>query len=171
MKIVLLGYMASGKSSVGKLLSKKLSMKFLDLDDYIINKEGMSIAEIFEKKGEVYFRVIENKYLKEVLNTKDQFILALGGGTPCYANNMEEINKGDTVSIYLQGKTKTMIDRLIKKKSKRPLIASLTDDKIPEFVAKHLFERRLYYELAKITVEIDAKSKKEVAKELKKLLN
>ena len=171
MKIVLLGYMASGKSSVGKLLSKKLSMKFLDLDDYIINKEGMSIAEIFEKKGEVYFRVIENKYLKEVLNTKDQFILALGGGTPCYANNMEEINKGNTVSIYLQGKTKTMIDRLIKKKSKRPLIASLTDDKIPEFVAKHLFERRMYYELAKITVEIDAKSKKEVAKELKKLLN
>ena len=171
MKIVLLGYMASGKSSIGKLLSKKLSMKFLDLDDYIINKEGMSIAEIFEKKGEVYFRVIENKYLKEVLNTKDQFILALGGGTPCYANNMEEINKGNTVSIYLQGKTKTMIDRLIKKKSKRPLIASLADDKIPEFVAKHLFERRLYYELAKITVEIDAKSKKEVAKELKKLLN
>ena len=171
MKIVLLGYMASGKSSVGKLLSIKLSMKFLDLDDYIINKEGMSIAEIFEKKGEVYFRVIENKYLKEVLNTKDQFILALGGGTPCYANNMEEINKGDTVSIYLQGKTKTMIDRLIKKKSKRPLIASLADDKIPEFVAKHLFERRMYYELAKITVEIDAKSKKEVAKELKKLLN
>lgn len=171
MKIVLLGYMASGKSSVGKLLSKKLSMKFLDLDDYIINKEGMSIAEIFEKKGEVYFRVIENKYLKEVLNTKDQFILALGGGTPCYANNMEEINKGNTVSIYLQGKTKTMIDRLIKKKSKRPLIASLADDKIPEFVAKHLFERRLYYELAKVTVEIDAKSKKEVAKELKKLLN
>ena len=163
--------MASGKSSVGKLLSKKLSMKFLDLDDYIINKEGMSIAEIFEKKGEVYFRVIENKYLKEVLNTKYQFILALGGGTPCYANNMEEINKGNTVSIYLQGKTKTMIDRLIKKKSKRPLIASLADDKIPEFVAKHLFERRLYYELAKITVEIDAKSKKEVAKELKKLLN
>ena len=171
MKIVLLGYMASGKSSIGKLLSKKLSMKFLDLDDYIINKEGMSIAEIFEKKGEVYFRVIENKYLKEVLNTKDQFILALGGGTPCYANNMKEINKGDTVSIYLQGKTKTMIDRLIKKKSKRPLIASLADDKISEFVAKHLFERRMYYELAKITVKIDAKTKKEIAKKLKKILN
>ena len=163
--------MASGKSSIGKLLSKKLSMKFLDLDDYIIQKEEMSIAKIFEKKGEVYFRMIENKYLKEVLNTKDQFILALGGGTPCYANNMEEINKGDTVSIYLQGKTKTMIDRLIKKKSKRPLIASLADEKIPEFVAKHLFERRMYYELAKITIKIDAKTKKEVAKKLKKILN
>ena len=163
--------MASGKSSIGKLLSKKLSMKFLDLDDYIIQKEEMSIAKIFEKKGEVYFRMIENKYLKEVLNTKDQFILALGGGTPCYANNMEEINKGDTVSIYLEGKTKTMIDRLIKKKSKRPLIASLADDKIPEFVAKHLFERRMYYELAKVTIKIDAKTKKEVAKKLKKILN
>jgi shikimate kinase len=95
----------------------------------------------------------------------------LGGGTPCYANNMKEINKGDTVSIYLQGKTKTMIDRLIKKKSKRPLIASLADDKISEFVSKHLFERLMYYELAKITVKIDAKTKKEIAKKLKKILN
>jgi shikimate kinase len=64
-----------------------------------------------------------------------------------------------------------MIDRLIKKKSKRPLIASLADDKISEFVAKHLFERRMYYELAKITVKIDAKTKKEIAKKLKKILN
>ena len=171
MKIVLLGYMASGKSSIGKRLAKMLSMSFLDLDDYIIDKEKMSISEIFKEKGEVYFRLIENKYLKEILKKDNDFILALGGGTPCYANNMDEINKGKTVSIYLQGSTQTMINRLIKKKSKRPLIASLTDDKIPEFVAKHLFERRRFYEQAKTTVKIDDKTKKEVAKELKKLLN
>ncbi|KGL63628.1 shikimate kinase [Polaribacter sp. Hel1_85] len=171
MKIVLLGYMASGKSSIGKRLSKKLSMKFLDLDDYIIEKEEMSISKIFETKGEVYFRLIEHKYLKEILAKDENFILALGGGTPCYANNMEEVNKGNTSSIYLQGSTATMIERLIKKKAKRPLIASLGDDKIPEFVAKHLFERRPFYEQAKTTIKIDDKTKKEVAEELKKLLN
>ena len=132
MKIVLLGYMASGKSTVGKQLSKKLSVQFLDLDDYISEKEQMSITEIFDKKGEVYFRLIENKYLKAVLEKEEDFILSLGGGTPCYANNLEEINKGNTVSIYLQGSTQTMINRLINKKSKRPLIASLSDDKIGE---------------------------------------
>lgn len=171
MKIVLLGYMASGKSSIGKRLSKKLSVQFLDLDDYIIEKEKMSISKIFEKKGEVYFRLIENKYLKEVLSKEDDFILAVGGGTPCYANNIEEINKENNLSIYLQGSTQTMINRLIKKKSKRPLIASLSNDKLAEFVAKHLFERRAYYEQAKITVKIDHKTKKEVAEELQKLLS
>jgi shikimate kinase len=171
MKIVLLGYMASGKSSIGKRLSKKLSLRFLDLDDYIIEKEKMSISKIFEMKGEVYFRLIEHKYLKEILANDEKFVLALGGGTPCYAQNMDEINKGDTLSIYLQGNTSTMIERLIRKKSKRPLIASLGDDKIPEFVAKHLFERRPFYERAKTTVKKDNKTKKEVAKELAALLN
>lgn len=169
-KIVLLGYMASGKSSIGKILSKKLAMRFIDLDDYIIENEKMSISEIFKEKGEIYFRLIENKYLKEILSKKDEFILSLGGGTPCYANNMEEINKENTISIYLQGNVSTMVKRLIKKKSKRPLIASLSDDKIPEFVAKHLFERRFYYEQAKITVKIDDKSKKKLAKKMAKNL-
>ena len=171
MKIVLLGYMASGKSSIGKRLSKKLSMRFLDLDDYIVEKEKMSISKIFQIKGEVYFRLIEHKYLKEIIENDENFILALGGGTPCYANNMDEINKNDTLSIYLQGSTATMIERLIRKKSKRPLIASLGDYKIPEFVAKHLFERRPFYEQAKKTIKIDDKTKKEVAKELANLLN
>ena len=171
MKIVLLGYMASGKSSVGKKLAKILSMKFLDLDDYIIKKEKMSITKIFETKGEVYFRLIENNYLKEVLAKNGDFILALGGGTPCYANNMDVVNKEDVVSVYLQGSTQTMINRLLKKKSKRPLIASLPDDKIPEFVAKHLFERRPFYEQAKMKIKIDDKTKKEVAKELEILFN
>ena len=171
MKIVLLGYMASGKSTIGKKLAKKLYLNFIDLDDYIESKEKMSISAIFKEKGEIYFRQIEHTYLKELLEKKEDFILSLGGGTPCYANNMEEINKTKVISVYLQGSTTTMIKRLIKKKAKRPLIASLGDDKIPEFVAKHLFERRPFYEQAKMTIKIDEKSKKEVARELEKLLN
>lgn len=172
MKIILLGYMASGKSSIGKKLSKLLSMSFLDLDDYIIAKENMSISAIFKTKGEVYFRKIEHLYLKEILNKKEDFILALGGGTPCYANNMDTIsdNKNAT-SIYLQGSTPEMIKRLIKKKAKRPLVASIDDDQIPEFVAKHLFERRAFYEQAEHIIKIDGKRKKEVAKEISALLN
>ncbi|WP_405566179.1 shikimate kinase [Polaribacter sp. Asnod6-C07] len=171
MKIVLLGYMASGKSSIGKKLSKSLEMSFIDLDDYIIEKENKTISEIFKEKGEIYFRLIETKYLKEILSKDGNFILSLGGGTPCYANNMEIVNDGETKSIYLQGSVPTMVERLIRKKAKRPLIASLGDDKIPEFVAKHLFERRPYYEKAKMTIKIDNKKKSEVAEELFKLLN
>jgi shikimate kinase len=171
MKIVLLGYMASGKSSIGKKIAKSMAMNFIDLDDYIIEHEKMSIADIFKNKGEIYFRLIEHQYLKKILSRSDDFILSLGGGTPCYAKNMEEVNKGDTISVYLNGSIPTMVKRLIKKKAKRPLIASLNDDQIPEFIAKHLFERSFFYEQAKLTVKIDDKTKNEVATALKKLLN
>tara|TARA_B110000240_G_C13287789_1_gene362910 strand:- start:92 stop:583 length:492 start_codon:yes stop_codon:yes gene_type:complete len=163
--------MASGKSSIGKRLSKKLSLRFIDLDDYIIEQEKMSIADVFKKKGEIYFRRIESKYVKELLSKDDDFVLSLGGGTPCYGNNMEEINKKDTVSIYLQGSISTMVKRLIKNKSQRPLIAFLEDDKILEFVAKHIFERLPFYEQAKMKIKIDDKTEQELALELEKLLN
>jgi shikimate kinase len=171
MKIVLLGYMASGKSSIGKKLAKSLGMNFIDLDDYIIEQEKMSITNIFKNKGEIYFRNIEHQYLKEILSQDKDFILSLGGGTPCYGKNMEEINRKDVLSVYLKGSIATLVQRLIKKKSKRPLIASLDNDQIPEFVAKHLFERRFFYEQAKETMKIDGKTKSEVAKELEKFLN
>ncbi|MHB0756083.1 shikimate kinase [Polaribacter sp. M15] len=171
MRIVLLGYMASGKSSIGKKLSKMLNVKFIDLDDYIIGKEKMSVTTIFKEKGEIYFRNIEHIYLKEILENEADCILSLGGGTPCYSNNMKLINDSNSTSIYLQGSVPTMIKRLINKKAKRPLIASLGDDKIPEFVAKHLFERRFFYEQAKITIKIDDKKKREVAEEIYTILN
>ena len=166
MRIVLLGYMASGKSSIGKRIAKSLNIRFIDLDDYIIEKENQSIADIFSNKGEIYFRKIEHLYLKEILENEKNFILSLGGGTPCYANNMELIKNNKATSIYLQGNVLTLVERLIKKKAKRPLIASLSNEQIPEFVAKHLFERRAFYELAEITFKIDQKKKKEVAKEI-----
>ena len=171
MKIVLLGYMASGKSSIGKTLSKKLSLRFIDLDDYIIEKENRSIADLFKEKGEIYFRRIESEYLIEILSIDDDLMLSLGGGTPCYGNNMEEINKENTISVYLQGSIPTISKRLIKDKSKRPLISVLADNKITEFVAKHIFERRPFYEQAKMTIKIDDKTQTEVTTELEKLLN
>ncbi|MEE9407433.1 MAG: shikimate kinase [Polaribacter sp.] len=171
MKIVLLGYMASGKSTIGKKLAKKLYLNFIDLDNYIEDKEKMTISTIFKVKGEIYFRLIEHKYLKEILNSDEKCVLSLGGGTPCYANNMELINNSKAISIYLKTSIKTLVERLLNEKSKRPLVANLEDEKITEFVAKHLFERRFYYEQAKFLLSIDDKTSNEVVTEIRILLH
>ncbi|MDA9087364.1 shikimate kinase [Polaribacter sp.] len=170
MKIVLLGYMASGKSTIGREISKKLDMKFIDLDDYISKREKTSISEIFKVKGEIYFRRIESLYLREILNSKDRFILSLGGGTPCYSNNMELILNSEASSIYIKASIKTLVSRLTAEKNKRPLVAELEDDKLVEFVAKHLFERRFFYEQASMTVNTEDKSLEEITTEIRILL-
>ena len=170
MKIVLLGYMASGKSTIGREISKKLDMKFIDLDDYISKREKSSISEIFKVKGEIYFRRIESFYLSEILNSKDSFILSLGGGTPCYSNNMELILNSEASSIYIKASIITLVARLTSEKNKRPLVAELENDKLTEFVAKHLFERRFFYEQASITVITEDKSIEEITTEIRILL-
>ncbi len=154
MKIILLGYMASGKSTISKLLAKKLQMDAIDLDDYIVEKEGLSIRDIFKTKGEIYFRVQENKYLLELLENKNSFVLALGGGTPCYANNMNLMVKMSN-TIYLKANLNTLFDRLRNEKENRPMISLLNDEKLKEFIAKHLFERAPYYEQASHIISID----------------
>jgi len=138
MKIIVLGYMASGKSTISKKLANKLEINSLDLDTYIAKKEGNTIEEIFKNKGEVYFRKQENKYLNELLNNPNNFVLALGGGTPCYANNIELIAKKST-SIYLKANLNTLLKRLRVEKANRPLISNLNDEELLEFIAKHLF--------------------------------
>ena len=171
MKIVLLGYMSSGKSTIGKSLSKKMYLPFLDLDFYIEEKEKLSVKDIFEQKGEIYFRKIENRYLKELLDSDRKFILSLGGGTPCYANNMELILASKAVSIYLEANIKTLLERLVHGKKERPLIAELSDEQLTEFIAKHLFERRFYYEQANKKIKIDDKSIKNICTEIRILLH
>ena len=163
--------MASGKSSIGKKLAKKLSLDFIDLDDFIVSKEKMSISDIFVKKGEIYFRKIESIYLNEVLQMNKSYILALGGGTPCYGNNMELIKDSNSNSFYLQASVNKLSQKLISKREKRPLVASLNDEQIFEYVGKHIFERRQFYEKAKYTIKTDNKKKSEIVNEIKSILN
>ncbi len=172
MKIILLGYMASGKSTIGKKMAKELQMTFIDLDDYIVKQENLSIIEIFKSKGEIYFRKKETIYLEELMNNNEKFILALGGGTPCYGNNMEIINKIG-ISFYLKYSLQNIYDRLsrVKNKITRPLISNISTDKLKEFIAKHLFERSPFYEKAKHIIISDNKTKKEIAKEILGLIN
>lgn len=170
MHIILLGYMASGKSTIGKQLSKKLGIPFLDLDTYIYEKENKSVSEIFSQNGEIYFRKKEHEYLREVLENQQDFIISLGGGTPCYANNIELILNKNAISIYLKASIQTLSNRLLKNKNSRPLVAFLDDDQVPEFIAKHLFERRFFYEQARKVVVIDQKSASEIVDEIEMLL-
>lgn len=168
MIVVLIGYMASGKSTLGRVLATKLNYSFIDLDDYIEEKENMSVSNIFKSNGEIYFRRIETLYLKELLNTKKDVVLSLGGGTPCYSNNMETILKFDNaISIYLKASISTLIGRLKTEKSKRPLIAHIeTDELLAEFIGKHLFERSQYYDQSQIKLTTDHKKESEIIEEL-----
>ena len=168
MILVLIGYMASGKSTLGKKLAKKLNYDFIDLDDFIENKENMSVSDIFKSKGEIYFRKQESVYLKKILQKKNNIILSLGGGTPCFGNNMELIlNTTNARSIYLKASIPKLVKKLIEKKNKRPLIAHIeTSEALTEFVAKHLFERAQFYNQSEIKIITDDKTKKGIVKEI-----
>ncbi len=165
MEIILVGYMGCGKSTIAKKLADQLDLKMIDLDDYISANEKLSIAEIFIQKGEIYFRKLENKLLKKIIKTEKNYVLAVGGGTPCYANNMEVIKK-NVISYYLRASLQTLNKRLSHEKSERPLIKDLEDHQLLEFIAKHLFERRFFYEQASTTINIDNKSIDEIVAEI-----
>lgn len=165
MKLVLLGYMGCGKSAVSKILSNQLNLKRVDLDDYIEEKEKKTISEIFSEKGEIYFRKLETACLNELLEKNGDFILSLGGGTPCFGTNMDLVNAKSN-SVYLRANIPTLIERLLPEKGKRPLIARIIDEELPEFIGKHLFERNNYYSQAKIAVSVDNKSIEDIAKEI-----
>jgi len=157
--------MGCGKSAISRGLSKELLLKNIDLDDYIEEKEQKSISEIFETKGEIYFRKIETNYLKELLDSKEHFILSLGGGTPCFGKNMNLINQKG-VPVYLSANVSTLVKRLLPEKTKRPLIARVPDDGLTEFIGKHLFERNQFYSQAATKVTVDSKSVFEIVKEI-----
>jgi shikimate kinase len=168
MIIVLIGYMASGKTSIGKKLAKKLDYNFLDLDDYIEEKEKLSVSDVFKEKGEIYFRKQEALYLNQLLKSENNTVLSVGGGTPCYSGNMALILASEQVkSIYLKASLSTLANKLLRKKAKRPLIAHVeTIEEMTEFVGKHLFERVQFYNQAEIKVSIDGITKDEVVENI-----
>jgi shikimate kinase len=165
MIISLLGYMGSGKTHISKILSEKINFKLFDLDKEISKRNRLSVSEIFAQKGEIYFRKKERELLEEVLATQERCVISLGGGTPAYYNNMELINS-QTVSIYLRAGVGTLSERLKWQKEKRPLIATISDEDLPEFIAKHLFERNVFYNKARWIVDTDNKTPEEVVEEI-----
>ena len=160
--------MGVGKSTVGKQLAEFLDYEFLDLDDYIEEKENCSISTLFKTKGEVYFRKLEAECLDEILTNRERIILSLGGGTPCYGDNMSVLtSKTNCFSVYLKMSPSILSKRLFDYRNTRPLIAHIsTQDELQKFISIHLFERQDYYMRANSVVTIDHLTSEEVVKEI-----
>lgn len=168
-KILLCGYMASGKSTIAGLLSKASGIPYKDLDHIIEQKAQKSISDIFLQDGEIKFRKMEHEALKEAVSHEQPFILALGGGTPCYANNHEFLKRDDVVSVYLKAGIGELLTRIKKQDAKRPLLDSLTPEAQEEFIAQHLFERSYFYHQAKHVVTVDGKLPEDIVNEIMSL--
>lgn len=172
MKIILLGYMGSGKTAVGKRLAPFMEMGFADLDEMLAQREERSILNLFKNKGEIYFRKLENEILHELLEDPTDKVIALGGGTPCYGNNMELIKNSGAKTIYLKSNLESLVNRLFAEKESRPLIAHLdTKTELEDFIRKHLFERTYFYQQSDFSILTDGKSVEKIVEEILLILN
>jgi len=165
-KVILIGYMGSGKSIVSKMLSEKLGIPFIELDAEIEKETGMSISNLFSSKGELFFRKKEHEIFTRLIQKNTNLIISTGGGTPCYYDNHLLLNSKDCISIYLKASIDSLIARLIHEKGKRPVITSISDDELKEFISKQLFERSFYYHQATHTINVDEKNLDEIVDEI-----
>ncbi len=151
MKIFLVGYMGCGKSTIGKGLAKLTNSEFVDLDTYIENHYHATISSLFNKYGESNFRLLEQSMLLEVSNLQGDIVVATGGGTPCFFDNMELMNSVG-VTIYIDAPAKMLAHRLEGAKKKRPIIEGLSSDELLHFIQGALDYRLTYYQKAAYTV-------------------
>ena len=147
MRIFLIGYMGSGKTTLGRKLAYILQYQFIDLDEYIEKQEGRKINHIFEEDGEDYFRKLERVYLHRVID-KEDLVISTGGGTPCFFDNMNQMNEyGKT--IYINIHPKALLPRLLSSPSTRPLLVGKDEKEMLDYVFKTLRSREKYYHKAK----------------------
>ena len=162
-KILLAGYMGSGKTTVGSLLSKLTGLEFMDLDDVIESQSGRTIRQLFASEGEIAFRKLEHKILGDLIAGDGKFILALGGGTPCYANNHLLLRAPGVSSFYLRAGVPQLCSRVATRKEDRPLISHIANEDLPAFIGMHLFERDAFYRNAHHIIDTNNKTPEEVA--------
>ena len=144
--IFLIGYMGAGKTSVGRALAHRYGLEHIDLDWRIEQRFHQKISDMFTEIGEEGFRRRERNMLHEVMEMED-VVVSVGGGTPCFFNNMELMNAAGQ-TIYLQCSVDVLIERIMHSQNKRPIVANKTKEELMDFVAKHLAEREAFYMLA-----------------------
>lgn len=149
--IYLIGYMGCGKSTLGKALAARCDIRFVDLDDYIEERAGKSIREIFLADGEAAFREMERDALADLAATPNA-VIACGGGTPCFGDNMELMNHYG-VTVHLCASHGRLLERLKRGRAKRPLIANLGDEELDRFITEQLERRMPYYSKAACTFD------------------
>jgi len=153
MRIYLIGYMGSGKSTVGKGLAKALNLSFIDMDDYIEERNFKSIPQIFAEEGEDVFRLKEQKALHELSEFED-VVIATGGGAACFFDNIDVINKTGK-SLYLKGSPRILAERLRNSKVERPLINGKSYEELVTFIDETLNQREKWYNQANVVLEYD----------------
>ena len=147
MIIFLLGFMGAGKTTIGRDLANSMNFKFIDLDEYIEKKENSTVFDIFNKKGEKHFRQLEYYSLKELI-LLNNIVIATGGGTPCFFDNISIMNKYG-LTIYINVDYQTLLSRIKKTKDKRPLLKNIDDKQMLNFITKKVTEREIYYKQSK----------------------
>ena len=154
MNIFLIGFMGSGKSTIGKVLSQQLKMSFIDLDEAIEKAQGKKVSDIFRDLGENKFREMEKQMIVET-SKQDKQVIALGGGAPYFFDNMEFINSVG-LSIYLKMSANALKKRLLQlppqARASRPLIAIKTEKELSDYVISTLEKRERFYNKAKLIV-------------------
>ena len=152
-RIILIGYMGSGKTTVGKALSKETGMMFYDLDWYIESRMRKTVSQIFAEKGEEAFRKIEYNMLHEVAEFED-VIISCGGGTPCFFDNMDYLNQQGDV-VYLKATPETLYKHLLMAKVERPLLKDKTPEELIAYITEHLKEREPFYGKARHILDVN----------------
>ena len=161
-RIIIIGYMGSGKTTVGHALSQELGLPFYDLDWYIETRMHRTVKQIFDEKGEEGFRKIEHNLLHEVAEFED-VVVSCGGGTPCFFDNIDYINRqGETV--YLKCTTDVLYKHLKMGKTVRPLLLNKTPDEVKTFIEAQLKQREPFYAKAKHIVDVSLMDNKEKIK-------
>lgn len=152
-RILLVGFMAAGKTTLGKALAKDLGLQFVDLDHYIESRYRCSVSQLFAERGEEVFRQIERNMLHEVAEFED-VIIATGGGTPCFFDNMDYMNAQGT-TVFLEASVETIYTRLTIARVQRPLVAGKSADELRAYIAGTLAQRMPYYSRAAHTFLAD----------------
>ena len=152
-RVILIGYMGSGKTTIGKALSKETGMMFYDLDWYIESRMRKSVSQIFAEKGEEGFRKIEHNMLHEVAEFED-VIISCGGGTPCFFDNIDYLNQQGEV-IYLKASPETLYKHLMMAKIERPLLKGKSTDELIAYITEHLKQREPFYEKARHMLDVN----------------
>lgn len=152
MRIILVGYMGAGKTTLGRALGKALDMPFYDLDWYISSRRHRNVENLFTEIGEEAFRRIEYNMLHEVAEFEN-VVISCGGGTPCFFDNMDYMNQqGET--IYLHASVDVLINHLKMARVPRPLLVGKHDEELRQYIEQHLQEREPTYRKAKHTIDV-----------------
>lgn len=149
MRIFLIGFMGCGKTHWGRLLSEKLTLPFFDLDSKVEEQDGRSVSQIFHEDSEERFRMLEKEMLHLLTESHDQFVMACGGGTPCFFNNIDYMKQKGVV-VWINAAVDTIHQRLAGEKEQRPLISAIPPRELRSFIAKKYAARKIFYQQAAV---------------------